>query len=62
MPAADVERFEAAAGNLLDELGYERACPNLPADLLARAARIRGQFAERALAEGYSLPGRWLGD
>jgi hypothetical protein len=25
MPANDVERFEAAVGILLDELGYERA-------------------------------------
>jgi hypothetical protein len=60
MPATDVERFEAAAGDLLDELGYERAYPSPPADLLARAARIRALFGERALAEGYPLPGRWL--
>lgn len=25
----DVERFEAAAGVLLEELGYERACPHV---------------------------------
>jgi hypothetical protein len=62
MPAPDVERFEAAAGNLLDELGYERAYPNPTADLLARAARIRDLFGERALVEGYSLPDRWLSD
>jgi hypothetical protein len=60
MPATDIERFEAAAGDLLDELGYKRAYPNPPAELLARAARMRALFGERALAEGYSLPGRWL--
>jgi hypothetical protein len=60
MPARDVERFEAAAGDLLDELGYDRAYPSPAADLLARASTIRARFGERALAEGYPLPARWL--
>jgi hypothetical protein len=60
MPAGDIERFEAAAGDLLDELGYERAYPSPSAELLARAATIRARFGEGALAEGYPLPERWL--
>jgi hypothetical protein len=60
MAATDVECFEAAAGDLLDELGYDRAYPSPAADLLARASTIRARFGERALAEGYPLPGRWL--
>jgi hypothetical protein len=43
MSAADVERFEAVAGDLLDELGYPRACPNPSASLVEHAARIRAQ-------------------
>jgi hypothetical protein len=61
MQAKDVERFEAAAGELLHELGYERAYPSPSPDLLAQAAAIRARFSEGALAEGYPLPSRWLG-
>src|SRR5260370_42378662 len=45
MEVADVERFEAAAGELLDELGYPRACPRLASAARARAKRLREQFA-----------------
>jgi hypothetical protein len=51
--AADaLEQVEAAAGDLLDELGYERAVPR-PAPLrLAHAARVAAAFAaERSGAE-----------
>jgi hypothetical protein len=41
MPAQDVERFEAAAGGLLDELGYARAFPHPRPASLAHAAKIR---------------------
>jgi hypothetical protein len=34
MSQQDVERFEAATGDLLDELGYERAVPNPVAEAL----------------------------
>ncbi len=47
MPPEDVERFEAAAGDLLDELGYERAYPHLPQHALAHASRIREKYPER---------------
>jgi len=45
MPTEDVERFEAAAGDLLDELGYPRAVPCLPPERLESAARIRNLLA-----------------
>jgi hypothetical protein len=51
MAGADLERYEAAAGDLLDELSYPRGCPSLPVAACERAARIRSRFA-RALATG----------
>jgi hypothetical protein len=45
MPAQDVERFEATAGHLLDELGYPRAVLQPGAEALEQAARIRQVFA-----------------
>ena len=50
MPATDIQRFEAAAGNLLEELGYERAVPNPSSEALEQAARIREAFTREALA------------
>lgn len=44
MGAGDVERFEALAGDLLGELGYERAFPNPSPRALEHAARIRESF------------------
>jgi hypothetical protein len=51
MAPDDVERFEAAAGDLLDELGYPRACPSPPPAARERAARLREQFV-RGLTVG----------
>ncbi|HEV2496028.1 MAG TPA: sulfotransferase [Terriglobia bacterium] len=45
MVPEDVERFEAAAGGLLDELGYPRAVPHPRAPLLVHAAQIRELLA-----------------
>jgi hypothetical protein len=59
MPMKDVERFEAAAGNLLEELGYERAFPRPPEEMLAWAARIRESFTRDASASGKRLPKGW---
>jgi hypothetical protein len=59
MPAEDLERFEAAAGDLLEELGYPRAVPNPPEEKLARAARIRESFIREASASGKRLPKGW---
>jgi hypothetical protein len=59
MPAKDIERFEAAAGDLLEELGYPRACPHPPEEKLAWAVRIRESFARDASASGKRLPKGW---
>jgi hypothetical protein len=50
MCTGDVERFEAAVGDLLEELGYERAVPNPSSEALEQAARIREAFTREALA------------
>ncbi|HEX5915417.1 MAG TPA: sulfotransferase, partial [Rubrobacter sp.] len=59
MPSEDLERCEAAAGDLLGELGYPRACPNPPEEKLARAAQIRESFTREASASGKRLPKDW---
>jgi hypothetical protein len=45
MSAEDVERFEATAGNLLDELGYPRAVLEPAAEAVELAAEIRRSLA-----------------
>ena len=40
LPLDDIEVFEAAAGDLLDDLGYGRAVPSPGEDACARVARI----------------------
>ena len=45
MPVKDVERFEAAAGNLLEELGYERTFSRPTPQALEHATRIRKMFS-----------------
>jgi hypothetical protein len=51
-----VARFEAAAGPLLDELGYERAAARLPS---VQALAIRRSFAEDVRARKRPLPEDW---
>ena len=50
LPPQDNERFEAAAGTLLEELGYVRVVPRPQLDVLEQAARIRHLLAEDPLA------------
>jgi len=59
MDARDVDRFEAAAGALLDELGYERAAPCVESVLVAPARAARRRFADAVAARGRPLPERW---
>jgi len=54
MSAADVERFEAAAGELLDELDYPRAVPHLRKERLENASRIRRLLAQDPRWSRYS--------
>jgi hypothetical protein len=57
MSAEDVERFEAAAGDLLEELGYPRGAsyPNLEAS--RTASLVRTLFNQELLAGGDWPPG-----
>ncbi len=50
LPTQDNERFEAAAGTLLEELGYARVVPLPRPGVLEHAARIRHLLAEDPLA------------
>ena len=50
MPAADVAAFEAVAGDLLDELGYERGAPPPVASLRAKVAMHRARALARRVA------------
>jgi hypothetical protein len=59
MAPGDVARFEAAAGHLLEELGYVRAAPSASAKELARAARFRDAFADHALSRQRAVPAAW---
>jgi hypothetical protein len=55
MPCADVERFEAAAADLLDELGYPRGRPSLPTAVREEATRLRDCFARGLNARARNL-------
>jgi hypothetical protein len=59
MDPDDVLRFESAAGDLLEELGYPRAAPSIPGRELDRAARIRQTFAREADLRRRPLPRAW---
>jgi hypothetical protein len=50
MPAGDIERFEAAAGELLDDLDYGRFLPTPSPAATTRAARLREGFARELAA------------
>jgi hypothetical protein len=60
MEPADVERFEAAAGGLLDELGYPRAFPRPSARAMEHAARMRGAFTADPRLRRRRLPEAWM--
>jgi hypothetical protein len=59
MRAEDLERFEAAAGDLLEELGYPRAVPDPPQEKLEEATRIHHAFTQEVRAKGKRLPKHW---
>ena len=58
MSAKDVERFEAAAGDLLDELGYPRTHGRPSPGAAQQAARVRDLFL-RTARPGDRLPASW---
>jgi Sulfotransferase family len=55
----DVQRFEAASGPLLDELGYNRGNDFLSDEVLERAARLRGAFVDSARSRRWAVPEAW---
>jgi hypothetical protein len=55
-----VERFEALAGTMLDELGYHRAVSHPRPAELAYADSARDWFAGDARQQRYSVPKTWL--
>jgi len=57
MSLTDVKRFEAAAGRMLEEVGYRRAFPCPRPKAPERAAR--DWFARDALSQGYPVPAGW---
>lgn len=59
MAADDTERFEAVAGTLLDELGYERAFPRPRAELRRRAAELRERVSADLRATRRPVPAAW---
>jgi hypothetical protein len=59
MATGDIVRFEAAAGDILDELSYVRGDVRASEDELERAARLRGRFADYARSGNWRVPSAW---
>jgi hypothetical protein len=59
MPATEIQRFEAAAGNLLEELGYERTFSRPTPQALDHATRIRKMFSRHVQERGEHPLERW---
>jgi Sulfotransferase family len=59
MPATDIQRFEAAVGNLLEELSYERTFSRPTPQALEHATRIRKMFSRHVQERVEHLPERW---
>jgi hypothetical protein len=59
MAPAALERFEAAAGDLLDELGYERAVVRPSRTTREGVAAIRRSWLEVLRAGGKRVPAAW---
>ena len=58
MASDEVERFEAVAGDLLDELGYARGA-QATAQQIDEAAAARRAFAQEIVAHHRPLPAAW---
>jgi hypothetical protein len=59
MAPDDVVRFESAAGDLLEELGYERGAAHGSGKEAASAAPLRDAFADHARARHRPIPAAW---
>jgi hypothetical protein len=58
MAADDVERFEAVAGDLLDELGYQRGVPEPTADASGHAELARDSYVRET--GRHRIPAQWM--
>ncbi len=58
MSRENVERFEAAAGDLLEELGYPLGS-SLHRETMEHAARMRESFTSDVVSRGQKLPEAW---
>jgi hypothetical protein len=59
MVPEDQEHFEAAAGDLLDELGYPRVVPQPRPEAVAVASKVRDAFIQDVRSYEPVLPERW---
>jgi hypothetical protein len=59
MESTDLERFEAVAGSLLDELGYERAVSHPSHEAVTTALRVRNSFIDELHSRGRPIPRSW---
>ena len=59
LPPGDVERIEAAAGDLLEGLGYETRFEDQTPETLDRVEKVREVFASHLRAHGRALPRDW---
>jgi hypothetical protein len=59
MPLQEIERFEAAAGALLDELGYARGPKRPGPEKREQALRLRELLIQQARQSGHLLPENW---
>ncbi len=55
MDAAEIELFEAAAGDMLENLGLERSCPTISDTVAQHVVKVRRQF-ENEVASRWHLP------
>ncbi len=58
LEAHDIEKFEAAAGDLIEELGYERSCPKISDKVRDQVKNIKQQFTA-SVAARWQLPEPW---
>ena len=56
LPPGDIELFEAAAGELLDDLGYGRFVPSPSPAATTHAARLRERFVRELAAREHAVP------
>lgn len=59
MPSDDIQRFEAAAGDLLQELGYPLRAPSIAPQIENETRRVEEQFTDEAISFGWRFPRMW---